>query len=188
MHSCWTFMYPHSLYGSFHSPVPLLTLTPCSYTPQGGTAPSDKFHSNSLIGEAQCWCYSNLFLALPSHHTMIGWTWRCTWRLLSSEFRDAPEAGIVWTQRYTRSLYLKEFGTALWCHDHENWEAVIERVWRCTWRPWSIEIEWLPGYGGSRSGRSGGRHDGSWDSNYWLTCNCGNVESWVLHGLLKDER
>jgi len=42
--------------------------------------------------------------------------------------------------------------------------------------------------GQSGAGRSGGRCTGSWDSIYWLTCNCGNVEGWVQHGLLRDER
>jgi len=53
-------------------------------------------------------------------------------------------------------------------------EAVIERVWRCTCRLWSSEIGGVLG-----SGRFGGRRDGTWDSIHWLTCNCGNVESWV---------
>ena len=50
----------------------------------------------------------------------IKWIQRCTWRPLSSEFRDA-----------------------LGGHDQVNSEihseALIRRVWRCTWRPWSSE-------------------------------------------------
>jgi len=44
--------------------------------------------------------------------------------------------------------------------------------------------------GGSESGgsRSGGMWDGSWDSIHWLTHNCGNVENWVIQGLLRAER
>jgi len=42
---------------------------------------------------------------------MIERVWRCTWRLRSSELRDA-----------------------LGGHDRANFQAVIERVWRYTWR------------------------------------------------------
>jgi len=52
-----------------------------------------------------------------------------------------------------------------------------------TWRLWSSEI------GGVLGGnQSGWRRDGSWDSIDWLSCNCGNVENWVQHGLPRDER
>jgi len=56
-------------------------------------------------------------------------------------------------------------------------EVVIERVWRCTWRPRSIKIGGVLGGGQSAGGRSGGRCDGSCDSIHWLTRNRGNVES-----------
>jgi len=69
---------------------------------------------------------------------------------------------------------------ALGGHDRSSLEmhseAVTERVWRCTCRLWSSEIGGVLG-----GGRFGGRRDGSWDSIHWLTCNCGNVESWVQH-------
>jgi len=67
-------------------------------------------------------------------------------------------------------------------------QAVIERVWRCTWRRWSIEIGGVLGGGWSGHGRSGWRCDGSWDSIHWLTGIRGNVESWVQSGPLWDER
>jgi len=67
-------------------------------------------------------------------------------------------------------------------------EAVIEQVWRCTWRPWSSKIEGVLGGGQSGGGSSGGRHDGSWDSIQWLTCHCANVENGVQHGVPRDER
>jgi len=53
---------------------------------------------------------------------------------------------------------------------------VAERVWRYTCRPWSSELGGVLG-----GGPFGGRRDGSWDSIHWLTCNCGNEESWVQH-------
>jgi len=62
------------------------------------------------------------------------------------------------------------------CTQKMHLEAGINRVWRCTCRLRSSEI------GGVHGGdRFWGRHDGSWDSIHWLTCNCGNVESWVQH-------
>jgi len=107
--------------------------------------------------------------------TEIEWTQRCTWRLGSSEFGDAL-GGRGWVDsedalggRDRSSLEMRS-------------EAVTERVWRCTCRLWSSEIGGV--LGGSRFG---GRRDGSWDSIHWLTCNCGNVESWVQH-LSRDEK
>ena len=86
-------------------------------------------------------------------------------------------------------------------------EAVIKRVWRCTWRRCWSELEghdWaslemhfdvmINGDWGSTwrwsiwDGRSGGRLDGSWDSIHWLTRNRGNVESWVQQSPPRDER
>jgi len=124
--------------------------------------------------------------------------WRCTWRPRSSELRDALgghdrasldmhlEAEIEWTQRCTLRPWSSEFWQALGGRDRVNSEmfseAVTERVWRCTWRLWSREIGGV--LGGSQFG---GRHDASWHSIHWLTCNCGNVESWVQH-LPRDEK
>jgi len=147
--------------------------------------------------------------------TKIEWTQRCTWRPGSSEFGDAlGDREIEWTQRCTWRPWLSEFGDALGGRDRVNsemhLEAVIERVGRYTWRPWSNKIggvlgggwsgsDWSEGVqsGGSQSGgsesggsesgggRSGGMCDGSWDSIYWLTRNCGNVENWVQQGPLR---
>jgi len=85
----------------------------------------------------------------------IEWTQRCTWRPGSSEPRDA-------------------LGDRDWVNSEMHCEAVIVQVWRCTCRVWSSEIGGL-----LRSSRFGRRCDGSWDSIYWLSCNFGNVESWV---------
>jgi hypothetical protein len=68
-------------------------------------------------------------------------------------------------------------------------EAMIERLWRCTWRPRSREFR--DALGGRDRARlveywdalnlevvsSAGRRDGSGESIHWLTCNCGNVEN-----------
>jgi len=88
------------------------------------------------------------------------------------------EAKIEWTQRCTWSPGSNELSDTLRGRDRASLEmhleAVMERGWRCTSRLWSSEIGGVLG-----SGRFGGRRDGSWDSIHWLTCNCGNVESWV---------
>jgi len=128
--------------------------------------------------------------------------WRYTRRPGLSEFGDALgghdaailQAVIEQVWRYTWRPWLSEFRDALGGHDQANLQAIIEasleshleaaieRVWRCTCRLWWSEIGGVLG-----GGRFGGRRDGSWDSIYWLTCNCGNVESWVQH-LPRDEK
>jgi len=115
--------------------------------------------------------------------------WRCTWRPWSCEpaGRDWAnldmhlETEIEWTQRCTWRPGLREFGDELEGHDRANLQAVIEHVWRYTWRLWLSEIGGVLG-----GGRFGGRRDGSWDSIHWLTCNCGNVESWVLRREMRN--
>jgi len=90
---------------------------------------------------------------------VIEWVWWCTWRPCSCKLGGRNRA--------CSEIHL---------------QAVIERVWRCTCRLWSSEIGGVIG-----GGRFGGRRDGSWDSIHWLTCTCGNVESWVQHPL-RDEK
>jgi len=63
---------------------------------------------------------------------------------------------------------------------------MIERVWRCTWRPWSSEIGGVPGGGQSGGGSLRERIDMSSDSIHRSTCNCGNVENWVQDFLPRD--
>jgi len=75
--------------------------------------------------------------------------WRCTLRHWFSDSGDAlgcanwEYLGIYmdtvtkWTKRYPPRLYSSEFGDALGSHCRVNLEAVIEQVWRYTWRPWS---------------------------------------------------
>jgi len=45
--------------------------------------------------------------------------------------------------------------------DRASLEAIIERVWRCTWRPSSSEIGGVLGGGQSGGGSLGGRRNGS---------------------------
>ena len=61
--------------------------------------------------------------------------------------------------------------------------AMIERVWTCTWRPWSNEMGGVHGGNQSRGGSSGGRCNGCWHCIHLLTRNCVNVENWVQKGL-----
>jgi len=120
------------------------------------------------------------------------WTQRCTWRPWSSECghtlggRDRVhsemhvEAVIEWVWRCTGRPRSSELRDALGGRDRSSlemhWESVIEWVWRCTCRLWWSEIGGVLG-----GGQFGGRRDGSWDTFHSLTCNCGNVESWVQH-------
>jgi len=90
------------------------------------------------------------------------------------------EAAVKSTQWCTLRPWSSHCGDALGGRDRSSLEmhseALTERVSRCTSRLWSREnggVLW--------GGRFGGRRDGSWDSIHLLTCNCGNVESWLQH-------
>jgi len=125
--------------------------------------------------------------------------WRCNWRLRLSELRD-PLWGRDWASlemhwedvilcvwRCTWRPRLSELTDALGGLDRARLEvhmdAVIERVWTCTCRLWSSEIGGVLGVGWF-----GGRHNSSWDSIHWLTCDCGNEESWVQQHPPTDEK
>jgi len=88
------------------------------------------------------------------------------------------EAGIEWTPRYTWRPRLRDPRDALedrnWVNSERHWEAIIERVWRGTWR---LRLSAIGGV--LPSGPFGRKRDSSRDSIHWLTCTCGNVESWV---------
>jgi len=60
---------------------------------------------------------------------------------------------------------------------------MIDKLCRCTWRPWSSEVGAVVA-----NGRKGGRRSRSWDSIHWLTCHGGNIEDWVQHRLTGEER
>jgi len=51
---------------------------------------------------------------------------------------------IEWIQRYTPRPWSSKFGDAIgdrdWVNSQMHWEAVIERVWTCTWRPRSSDL------------------------------------------------
>jgi len=114
--------------------------------------------------------------------------WRCTSRPRWSELGDALGGGdraslemhleteIEWTHRCTWRPWSSDFGHALGGRDRVksemHSEAVTERVSRCTCSLWSSEIRGVLG-----GGRFGGRHDGSWDSIHWLTCNW--IKNWL---------
>jgi len=93
---------------------------------------------------------------------VIEQVWRYNWRLWSCELGGHNRASL--------EIHFE----AVIVNSEMHWEAVIEWVWRCTCRLWSSEIGGVLG-----SSPFGGRHDGSWDSIHWLTCNCGKVESWA---------
>jgi len=94
--------------------------------------------------------------------------WGWTWRPESWEFRDALRA--------------------LNCASVEiHLEAVSERVWRWTWGQSSSEIRGVQEGSQSWGGSSKVRRVGIWDSIQYLTCDCGNVENWIQHGLPRDE-
>jgi hypothetical protein len=88
--------------------------------------------------------------------------WRCTWRLWSSEFGH---------------MHLEAM----------NVEDVIERVWSCTGRSWSSEIGGQLDGSKSAGGSSEEMRDASGDFIHWFAHNCGNVENWIPHGLLRDD-
>jgi len=90
--------------------------------------------------------------------------WRCTWRTWSSNFDDGLgsciqaslkytfDAIIVqscrsWTRKFSDRTWMtrsSELTDALGCHDWASSEmhfnTVMDRVWRCTWRPWLRNI------------------------------------------------
>jgi hypothetical protein len=57
-------------------------------------------------------------------------------------------------------------------------EAIIKRVWGCTWRHRSSKIGGVvehSQYGGC-TGQEGGRYDGNWESNHWLTFKWAKID------------
>jgi len=110
----------------------------------------------------------------------IEWTERCTWRPWSIECGDALGGRDRSSMEMRWEAVIERVWTCTWGQDRVNSEmhseGVTERVWRCTCRVWSSEIGGVLG-----GGRFGGRRDDSWVSIHSLTCNCGNVESWVQH-------
>jgi len=117
---------------------------------------------------------------------------RCIWRPWSCELRGGDRASsktsILWVGRCTWRLWLCELGGCNRARLEIHLEAVIQRVRRCTCRPWGSEIGVVLGGCQSGGGSYGRRRDRICDCSHWLTRNRGNVENWVLRGLPKDER
>jgi len=70
--------------------------------------------------------------------------WRCTWWPQSSKLTGCDRARsnnqFVAMLMQTVRVYTSEFGDIVVSHDHANMVAVIQRVWQCTWRPWSCKL------------------------------------------------
>jgi len=70
----------------------------------------------------------------------IEWTQRYTPRLWSSDFGDALGGGNrAYLEIHLEAVFERHCGYALGGHDCANFQAVIERVWRYTWRLQSSE-------------------------------------------------
>ena len=88
-----------------------------SYTPRARTALSHQFPLDTMRCAAECsWCAICL-LAPPCYHTVIKW------------IGDALQ-GHDWVRLEAIMEWVWEI----------HFEAGIESVWRCTWRPWSCEL------------------------------------------------
>jgi len=130
----------------------------------------------------------------------IEWNQRWTWQLCLSESGDALggrnqansemhlDAVIQCIGKYTWTPWLMNIGGVLgggwsggnWSGD--NWSGGNRFEGNCSAggqpeRSQSGAREF--GYSESWPGRSGGMCDGSWDSIYWLTRDCGNVQNWA---------
>jgi hypothetical protein len=120
---------------------------------------------------------------------MIEQVWRCTWNTVIVRTFDAVGM-TIW--RFTWRVGPSEVGDSLGCRDWGNLEMqseiVIEQDCWCTCRLLSSEIWTILGGGQSRGCSSAGRRHRSWHCIHWLTCNCGNVENGVQHGLPRDGR
>ena len=58
--------------------------------------------------------------------------WRYTWRPCSVEFEDKLRSHVrVNSEMLLEAIIERD---TLGGHDHSNLQAMIERVWRCTWR------------------------------------------------------
>jgi len=116
---------------------------------------------------------------------MIQQDYRCTWKPWLNEFRNAQRSR-DWTcfEMHLEAMIKRVWqctGRPWWCElgglDHASvvihLEAMLEQVWGCTWRPWSSKIRVEYGGGQFGASSSGGRCNGSRDSNYGFTCNYG---------------
>jgi len=156
-------------------------------------------HFGDVLGGRDC---AKLEIHLEA---VIEWVWRCTWRPLLYELGGHRHASIkicTWRpwmcelggcDRVSLEMHLdvvieRLWRYAHWGHESANMEAVIDRVWGCSWWPWSSEIAGVLGGGQSGGSSFGGRRDASRDCIFWLTCDCGNVVNWVQHGVAREKR
>ena len=193
-HSCEALIDQHNLCGSSWLGIPSYRLTlflRCSS--QNCAFPRIHFRCHARCGAMlMLGCLASGSTGSP-HRDRVNWVihseaiikpvWRGIWRPQSGKIGDTPGG----CNRANLEMHL-EAVIELGCEWARLWlsKAVIDKVWRCTCRPWSSEIGGV--FGGSRSGGGGwgGRHDGSWDCIHWLTRNSGNVVHWVQHGLRRD--
>jgi len=72
---------------------------------------------------------------------IIDRVWRCTLRPWSMEIGDMHlQAGNECVRRCTWRAWSSALAVSNWVRLEIHFEVVIERVWRFTWRPGSIEI------------------------------------------------
>jgi len=127
--------------------------------------------------------------------TIIMWSWRAQLCDFGNTLRGCNrlslemhlEAITDWVRRCTWGPWLCELGGHVYARWEIHLEALNEWIWRCTQNQWSSKIVAVLECGQSGGSRSGGRHNGSWNSIHWLTGSCGNAEKSAQHGLPRDE-
>jgi hypothetical protein len=72
------------------------------------------------------------------------------------------------------------------------WDAVIQGVWRCTWRPWSSKSGGALGGSQSDDGQYRGgsfvlRWNGRWQWRHWISRNREKIGNQVHHSLPRDK-
>jgi len=143
------------------------TWMPWSCELPGHNRASLEIHLEAVIKRA--WRYALRGHDRANLQAVIDRVWWFTVRSWSSLFGDALGG---WDRVNSEDALAGRDRLSVEMHS----EAVTEGDWRCTCRLWLSEIGGVHG-----GGQFGGRPDGSWDSIHWLTCNCGNAESWVQH-------
>jgi len=97
----------------------------------------------------------------------IEWAQRYTPRPWSSDFGDSLGGGNrVYLEIHLEAVIERGWGYALGGHDGANFQAVIERVWRYTWRPRSSE------FGDALGGRDRSSLEMHWEAEMEWTQRC----------------
>jgi len=124
--------------------------------------------------------------------------WRCTSMPWSTVFRDV----LVGRDQASLEMYLDTKRSSELRHAHGGpdwWSSEIHLEAKIGWTQWctgKLRLSALGNtFGGSESGGSesgGGKSvrmcHRNWEDIHWLNCTCGNVENWVQHDLLRDDR